>query len=113
MLIIDQNTTSDFTIPMKDYFSNFNARNSMVVEITIGKGNEQTRHLWYNANKSKSTMTYNSASDSFTMRLTQEETVKWKYQVPIQIRVKELDGTITRSDLFYAYINPSLSNEVL
>lgn len=113
MLIIGQNTEQTLTIPMKEYFSSFDVKKSEVVEITFGKNTSQVKRHWYAKDANKTTMTYNRVKNCFILKLTQQDTQKWKYQVPMQIRVKTIDGQVINSDIFYAYINPALSSEVL
>lgn len=113
MVIIKQNVTNTIVLPLKDYFTNEQMRNLQAIEVTIGEKNknEQVRKLFYVTDKDKSDINFIRHNNSIEFALNATESSYWKYQVPAQIRIKNRDNVIASSDIFYCYIEPSLSAE--
>ena len=112
-MIIGQNTTNKLNIPLKLFFSDINWNNINKIVIIFGTDKNTVQKRWDAFDKINSTMDYNRTNASLLVTLSQAETKQWNYQIPIQIRIKTKDGTVTNSKIFYGYINPCLSNEEL
>ena len=111
MIVIEQNTTNNLTLPLKEYFEASILNNIVAAEITFGQGKEQIRKLWYAFDPIKSNASYIKSNNTIKLTLTPEDSLKWKYQIPIQIRIKTKDGFTPSSKIFYGYIQTVLSGE--
>jgi hypothetical protein len=56
---------------------------------------------------------YDENKGCFIIGLTQQETVYWKSQIPVQIRIKFSDGVVESSCIQYVNVRKSLSSSIL
>ena len=111
-MIITKGTTNTIKLPLAQYFEEDNLRTMIAAEVTFGATSaERVRKLWYRDNRSISTMSIDRLGNNLCIELNPMETIKWNYQVPVQIRIKKKDNDIICSNIFYANINMSLSTE--
>lgn len=111
MIIIEQNTTNTVPVFLLEYFDAKDVQNAMAIEITFGTKPDQVRKLWYAADKNKSNAIFVKNTSAVECILSAADTNKWRYQVPMQIRIKDRKNIIKSSDIFYAYIQTTLSAE--
>lgn len=111
-MIITQGTDNIIKLPLSEYFTQENLRTIIAAEVAFGAtSTERVRKLWYKDDKSKSTMELDRINNTLNIGIYAAETAKWRYQVPIQIRIKKRNNEIVNSIIFYANINTALSTE--
>lgn len=110
-MIIQKYSTTDLIFNLAQYFDSTVLTDIIAAEITFGTGVNQVRKLWYAYDVHRSSATYNRTQKSLKVSLCNAETANWKYQIPIQIRVKNKANKIDTSIVFYAYIQEALSTE--
>lgn len=112
MIVITQNVTTNLSIPLTDYFSKEQLQNIIAIELTLGEKTQQVRKLWYNYDRSRSTMTFIQHTNTLNLKINAAESAQWLYQIPAQIRIKDRTGNISaNSNIFYAFVQPTLSAE--
>ena len=80
------------------------------VEFTFDvKGKHQVIKYWPQDDLIK----HNAEQNVFSVWLTQKETQNWNNQIPVQVRVSFMDGTIDSTDIEMAFIRPCLNKEVM
>jgi hypothetical protein len=110
-MIIQKNSVNELTFKLAQYFDDAVLTDIIAIEITFGTKKYQVRKLWYLYDNLNSTATFNRTHLTLKVKLTAEESSKWQYQVPVQIRIKNKSNKITTSEIFYLYIQEGLSAE--
>lgn len=83
------------------------------VEFCFDEKNSKHQVIKYWNREGSGEVEYDSNLACFYVPLTQEETVHFNYQIPVQLRVKYTDGVIDLSDTEFWSVNTSLSKEVM
>ena len=106
--IIGQNSAGYYTISLS-WEDGINRIDEVeAVEFNFGKD----VHKYYNK-FSQADALYDAGSGCFLVPLTQEETQKFSYQTPVQIRVKYVTGEIEPSCIQYKNVVNCISREVM
>ena len=68
MIIIQQNSTTNLSFYMPDYFPHIKTTDIIAAEITFGTGNAQVRKLWYSYNPFQSNANLNKIINKLVNR---------------------------------------------
>lgn len=110
-MIIQQGTTSKMSLPLKDLFAAEQLKNIIAIEVVIGTANQQIKFHWYSYDFTKTNLAFDKNTQTLNFTISPEQSHQWRYQVPVQVRIKDKNNTINNSQVFYAYIQAALSAE--
>jgi hypothetical protein len=81
------------------------------IEFTFGKkGGNSTQIIKYYPND----VNYDAERNVFLVPITQQESIRWtEKRLPVQLRVKYLDGSVIPTNISTWDISDTLSNEVM
>ena len=84
-----------------------------VVEFSFGLNDDAQVRKYYKAS-GEGDVFYNASEKVFKIHLTQQDTIQWTYaRLPVQLRVKFVDGTVDSTDTKPWNVRQALSDEVI